>query len=371
MTQAPTSLAESMIVASGGVVLSRLYDLADSVDLDRVERDLRESASRPRFTRAKPKSVYYATPPVDVALGRRALELAGATRQVEARLRLYDFGAARLTYELPVERIEWRAYLALVNEMEDALERTEPWEADIARIRELTRHALTNPSASGLEVDYVFANVQSFDPPLLAEDVLTRLDLVPLLTGDVKALAMPATEDVLEHAYSYYADDLVVIGPYRALIVEPRGDPDVGDLLGMAQAQLLELLYYNDRLDDELPRMYDRIEEARQRFGGLARRRYAALARSLHALLAEVTELHERIENALVVTEDVYLAKVYEAALEQYRVRAWSSAVDRKLAIIRDSYTALYDEATSARAEYLEATIVLLIVLEIVLAFVL
>ena len=44
--------------------------------------------------------------------------------------------------------------------------------------------------------------------------------------------------------------------------------------------------------------------------------------------------------------------------------------MDRKLSIIRDTYTALYDEATSARAEYLEATIVLLIVLEIVLAFI-
>jgi hypothetical protein len=107
----------------------------------------------------------------------------------------------------------------------------------------------------------------------------------------------------------------------------------------------------------------------RQGFRGLARRRYAGLARSLHGLLAEVTEVSERVENALVVTEDVYLAKVYSAALEQHRVRDWSGAVDRKLAIIRDTYTALYDEATAARAEYLEMAIVLLIVLEIVLAF--
>ena len=43
------------------------------------------------------------------------------------------------------------------------------------------------------------------------------------------------------------------------------------------------------------------------------------------------------------MTEDVYLAKVYEAALEHFRVRDWEAAVDRKLAIIRDTYTALYD----------------------------
>ncbi len=163
----------------------------------------------------------------------------------------------------------------------------------------------------------------------------------------------------------------MVIGPTRALILEPGGETDVADILGVAHAQLLELRYYNQRLDQELPRMYDRVEQARRALGGLGRRRYASLAQSLHALHAEVTEVSERIENALVVTEDTYLAKVYDAALAQHRVPAWSVAVDRKLGIIKDTYTALYDEATSARAEYLEIAIVALIALEIVLLFLL
>jgi uncharacterized Rmd1/YagE family protein len=115
--------------------------------------------------------------------------------------------------------------------------------------------------------------------------------------------------------------------------------------------------------------MYDQVEATRKAIRGLARGRYARLAGQLHTLLAEVTEVSERIDNALVVTEDVYLAKVYRAALEQYRVDDWRVAVDRKLSIVRDTYTALYDEAMAARAEVLEITIVLLIALEIVLAF--
>src|SRR5688572_19510225 len=110
-----TSLAESATVTSGSVVVSRLYDLGDSVDLERVERDLQESASRPRFTRTKPKSVYYARPPVDIALGRTMLELAGVAREVEVRARIFDFGATRLTYELSVERLPWAPYVDLVN----------------------------------------------------------------------------------------------------------------------------------------------------------------------------------------------------------------------------------------------------------------
>ena len=40
----------------------------------------------------------------------------------------------------------------------------------------------------------------------------------------------------------------------------------------------------------------------------------------------------------------------------------------RSLELVRDAYTALNDEATSARAEYLEIAIVLLILFDIIIA---
>lgn len=363
------SAAELPRVAAGRIAVTRLYDLAYAVDLEQVERDVRESATRLSLSRAKPRAVYYARAPVDVALGQVEFSLASGRVTADVRARIYDFGAVRIAYDVAVEQVPWARYVALANEMETICERPAPWDADLARVRDLIARALEKPSEPGLQVDYLFATVRSFDPPLLAQDVLSRLDLVPLLTGDARPLSEGARQDAVSHALSYYQDDLVVIDSSRALIVEPGPEADVADVLAVAHAQLLELWYYNERLDAELPRMYDRIEKARETFAGLARRRNATLARSLHALLAEVTEVAERVENALVVTEDVYLAKVYEAALEHFRVRDWGAAVDRKLSIIRDTYTALYDEATSARAEYLEMAIVLLIVLEIVLAF--
>jgi len=89
-----------------------------------------------------------------------------------------------------------------------------------------------------------------------------------------------------------------------------------------------------------------------------------------YTLVAEVTELTEKVDNALQVTEDVYLARIYAAALELFRVRVVAAAVDRKLSIIRDTYTALYDEAQSSRSALMELSIILLIVIEIVLAVV-
>src|SRR5262249_51314340 len=116
------------------------------------------------------------------------------------------------------------------------------------------------------------------------------------------------------------------------------------------------------------PQMYKRIGEARRTGWFLSSRRFANLARKLYMLVAEVTELTEKADNALQGTEDVYLARVYATALDLFRVPKLRAAVDRKLAIIRDTYTALYEEASSHRAELLELAIILLIILEIVLA---
>ena len=140
------------------------------------------------------------------------------------------------------------------------------------------------------------------------------------------------------------------------------------DVLEVANAQLLEMRYYDELLDDELPRMYDLVASARRAASLLSSRRFAELARRLYTLVAEVTELTERVDNALQVTEDVYLARIYSAALDLFRVRSVSAAVDRKLAIIRDTYTALHDEGAARRAELLELLITLLIVIEVVLA---
>ena len=114
--------------------------------------------------------------------------------------------------------------------------------------------------------------------------------------------------------------------------------------------------------------MYDLVEEARRTRTLLASRRFARLARRLHTLVAEVTELTERVDNALQVTEDVYLARVYSSALELFRVNALNAAVERKLAIIRDTYSALYGESSAGRTELMEFLILILITAEIVIA---
>jgi hypothetical protein len=362
------------IVAAGHVLALKLFDIANAIDLKQAEAlwagHAAGRAARARLTGTLPKAVAFGEPPLGIVLGPATLEL-GAERVVAAATaRLYDFGAASLALRVPVTDRSWPDYVDLVNALDTAA-MTAPWERLLAQLTAVVGPALERPAPSGLQEDYLIGVVQSFaGAGMSANDLLAAVDLVPLLSGEQRALSEGARADLLRARFSYYADDLVVLTWDRAFIYEPRGDSDVADVLEVANAQLLEMRYYDELLDDELPRMYDLVETTRRGMNVLAARRYAGLARRLYTLVAEVTELTEKIDNALQVTEDVYLARVYAAALDLFRVPTVSAAVDRKLSIIRDTYTALYDEAHSSRSELMEAAILLLILVEIVLALI-
>jgi hypothetical protein len=369
--------APGLRVEAGAILAFRIYDVAYAIDLARVEalgsERAGESVGRLRLTRADEKAIALPQPPVEIGLGPVSLSVGGHGLAAEAMARVYDFGAISITIRHRVEGLAWNEFVERTVELARAAADGSNglWRELLDQVCEWSRPALERPTASGLQEEYLVSVVERFDRAVAPEQLLETDDVVRLLTGERSELSPAARRDLLKHTFSYYRDDLAVLTWDQAFLIEPRSDRDVADVLEVATAQLLELRYYDTLLDRELPRMYDRVQAAHGRLPALARGRYSRLAHELHVLVAEVTEITERIDNALKVTEDVYLARVYGAAVELFRVRSWASAVDRKLDIIRQTYTALHDEANSARAELLEIGILLLILLEIVLAWLL
>lgn len=366
----------SLAVASGAIIAYRLYDVAYEIDLTKAEenwaRTVRTGSSRGRLAMTPPKAVAFGVPPVGLGLGPIILDLPNGHVQALVTARLFDFGVIALTLRVPVVGESWDAYAGLLNAINKEVgagSTNAPWGGLLDRVRQGVGDALIRPGAATVEEDYIVGLVNSFSEPV-TEALLRDLDLVPLLSGEQRQMSESARRDLLRNRHSYYTDDLVVLTWDRAFICEPRGDSDVLDVLEVANAQLLEMRYYDELLDAELPRMYDLVEATRRRWALAGARRFADLARRLYTLVAEVTELTEKVDNALQVTEDVYLARIYASALDLFRVATVSAAVDRKLSIIRDTYAALYDEASSRRSEVLEIVITIMIAVEIVLAIV-
>ena len=367
--------ASDITIRSGELAALRLFDIAYAIDLARAEAawlaHVGGASSRTQLANTPPKALAFGVPPLRMPMAPISLVLDGVTVMAQVSVRLYDFGVAALAVRVAVVDAAWPVFVAQFNALDRAMGPTAPaafWTALLDQVCAAIAPALDRPAPdASLQEDYLLGTVYALNEPLDAVALSQRVDLAGLLSGETRALSEGARRDLLARSYSYYADDLVVLTWDRAFVYEPRGDSDVADVIEVSNAQLVELRYYDALLDDELPRMYDRVEDARGAVSLLAARRFAHLARRLYTLVAEATELTEKVDNALQVTEDVYLARVYSAALELFRVPSLSASVDRKLAIIRDTYAALYEEASSRRAELLEIAIVLLIVLEVVL----
>jgi hypothetical protein len=356
------------VVTGGHIVALRLYDVAYEIDLVKAELLWAAHAdgrtARGRLAGTPPKAMAFGEPPLVLALDPVTLPLPTGPVEAAVTARLYDFGAVSLALRVNVTDLPFSGFARLVNAI-DLASADAPWDRLRRQLRDVLGTALLRPTLTAIEEDFLTATVQSFDSPLASVELLARVDLVPLLSGETRPLSEAARNDLLRSRFSWYTDDLVVLTWDRAFILEPRGDTDVADALEVANAQLLEMRYYDELLDDELPQMYELVARARRGMNMFGVRRYASLARRLHTLVAEVTELTEKVDNALQVTEDVYLA-----ALELFRVAPMRHAVDRKLAIIRDTYAALYDEASSVRSEVMEIAIILLILVEVVNALV-
>jgi hypothetical protein len=359
--------APARVAAAAGrteATVYRLFDVGYAVDLDRAAALLRSSApERVEPTRTGAQAIRIPNPPLAVVLGGEPVTIAGREHRGEVSARIFDFGAISLRMRIDAACTGWpefRAFGARVH----AIDLSPCFAAHLERLLARIAPAIEGPSASPITEDYVVFRMGRCDPAAPGDD-----EIAGLLLNETRPLAPEARRELLPHRFSYYGDDLVVPAWSAALVVEPNlEDTDVEYVLEFANAQLLQLRIYDAQLAAELPRIKHRVERTRRPVA-VWLRSYAPVLGRLHTLVADANELMERVENSLRVTDDIYLARVYAAALDLFRWRPWRNDIDRKIAILRQTYELLNAEAQSRRAELLEIMIVLLIVIEIVLSF--
>lgn len=366
-----------IIVRQGAAHAYRLLDVGYSISLDTALNVLASSApERVRPVRSEAAALQIANPPVSVILGGERVAIGGRAYDAEVSARIFDFGVASLCVRIPAgDDLDWDTFAAFGNAVDADTAIPALLEHHAQLLFQRITPAIERPTIAPVREDYVVFRMREVrgddGAPLTSESLPTSVDLAPLLLNERRTLSARARDELLQHRYSYYTDDLAVLTWDNALVLDPvEGASDVEYILEFANAQLLELRYYDAVLDGEIPKLYGRIGAARGAWMRHFSRRFSNLLGDVQRLYAESTELVERAENALKVTDDVFLARVYSAALEIFRGREWRAGVDRKLTLVRETYEMLNAEAQATRAEALEWAIVLLIVGEIIMAMV-
>jgi hypothetical protein len=364
MTTVPATRTSSLV--SGSVLVLIQFDVCEELRLDQLQQSVNaRTQQQPSMKHAAPAYVRYQRPPV---IGPLEPILLPSGERLEGEVKYYDYGVASVIYQLPFSG-DWESLVNLASRWVwdiDFVSRVEP----IVRQKlENVRTAMIKPYQRWLSEDYFIFHVREAEgAPGAAE--LTRdhgLRIAQVVRGDRLLLSDGEMREVLQSQISYYASDMAVIGWNAAFLYDSTAGAETSiQLLEYANSQLLEFRHYDELLTGILDRVYDRLGQKR---GFLARWGLARSATSLHTVLLDVAELTERADNAIKFLSDMFAARFYKLAAAKVGVPDYKDLVAQKLKTAEDLYHDMVEQFNQSRAFFLEMTVVLILLIELLYLF--
>jgi hypothetical protein len=359
-----SSNGELPTIAAGAFRAFFVYDVADAVDLRGVRTVRGEGFSRAPLQLRREASTEFIQYPVAPLIGRLPdLEEYGAT----IRIKIFDYGVVSIRLSVPFAG-SWDAYAALARRLRRDGRLAAAARAALDDVLAEIGPTLDDPHDPLIE-DYFVLDVDRFAEPTDGATLTTTLapHLAKLLLFEERALVASEEAEALRVAFSYYADDLVVVQWDAAFIYDrPEGAEAMMDILEFANSQLVEFRTYDARLDDELDAIYA-LEPGRSTRGFARGRESSERADRVRYLLVDVLELTDRTSNALKIIGDAYYARFYRAVAGRLGLADWQHQIDAKLRSVSEMYHVFQDQAQYARSEFLEIIVIVLIAVEAVL----
>jgi hypothetical protein len=340
----------------------RNYDTGREFDVDQLERQLAQSyfTARASFLRVNPKSIIMEVPPLMLRMHPVTVDREGTSYHFEVIARVYDIGAISIcfAYEDPDAPSSTLVDTALSFGGQDTL--SDLFQSYLNTIGEILR-----PFRSDLSIEPEFYEDYTI---YVTDQIDETIDPAVLLSGERTRFSSQIRDDIVKNSLSYTTEDIAVLSWDSALLCNPEKPTDLIDLIEFASVQVLELRYYDRVLARQMDKMYDDIESADKLFKLLRMHRYQTIMAHLMETYAEISEITEKINNLIKITEDVYYARVYETVLKVMRSGQWSESVGRKIDVIHDNYSMLSEEVRIQHSNFLEWVIIILISMELILA---
>ncbi len=356
-------------ICAGRIVLFYLFDVSETIDLQAVPALVGGPAVAAKLAPKSPTPAYvqYDKPPLSFDGDVIGI---GEVEGFRPRFRAYDYGVISIALARSF-RGDWSDLVSsgqtLIENAEFELRAEQLCRVVVERLRP----ALKGNREAYLTEDYLVYAISELDRPQSADELLAGhgTDIAQMLRGERQPLSQQERDKVLSHHISYLADDLVVPTWNAAFIYDtPAGAQAALEIIEFANSQLLQFRYYDQRLDNELTAIYARIQRPRP-YDQWIGSRYTRAARQVHALFIDVNELTDRTENALKFIGDIYSARLFTLVAERLGLATWKADVEAKLETLDDIYRFAVEQSSMSRGQFLELTIVLILILELLLIF--
>ncbi len=180
---------------------------------------------------------------------------------------------------------------------------------------------------------------------------------------DDSRLSSQEAEESTGRFVSYYSSDLAVVDWDAALVVgQSEGLDDILHIAELANVQLSELQSYDRQLDVTLDQSYRDLS-------GWKVHANRAVLKNLREIHVDMARFTDELENITKFFGDWHLARIYANLSERFHLAEWHRIIDNKLKTLGDLYQLLQHERNNFWMVVLEATIVLLFVLDLLLLF--
>lgn len=358
------------VVKDGVAYVLFAYDVGLSIALDAAEKRVTSMTERTpiKHQRRAPKYFDFQPIPLRVTQISAPHRIGGFATAPAVETVLYDFGAVCVTYQIPLSG----PFSGLLK-LSEALYDNEVLLTDSRRlVEELlagVSTAVNRPQISTFYEDYVIFQVREFDAPDAHRRLVHENELLvaQVLRADADLRSDQEVQDALLCEITYGADDLTLVDWVSALVFAKAAE-DTRAVLEFGQVQLLELRHLDHQLDAALDRCYEALTRSTQK-----RVAFPAAGdddmRAIGQLQVESAVLFEGINNALKLLGDQYLARLYEQVTKRYHLDAWDESILRKLRTLESIYAKIEDAQSSARLEFLEWIVIVLIALELIVPF--
>jgi len=340
------------------VHLYRIYETGQEIDIDCLGQVLPQEhmPTRARFFRVKPRSIQMESPPLMIKLGVFPVQEGLDSPLFTVQAKIYDIGTISicLSYEAEPESAQDLEKAGLKTADQVIYDRI--YARSVQYLQQFMK-----PLLDPCEIDLDFYEDYNIYCISKAEELP---DPVPLLMGERVEFSEQMRAQVLDNRLSYTKDDFAIVTWDAALICDPEDSSDLRDLIEFANVQLLELRYYDTLLNRQMTKMYSDIEAAAAEPSYRKSRYYREIIGSRMQLIADITEVREKIENLIKITEDIYYARVYQTTLRVLRCDQWTDSLNRKLQVIQQNYSLLSNQVNIQHSNFLEWIIIILIALE-------
>jgi hypothetical protein len=369
----PSTFAEGSLKVEGVCHALYAYDVGLSIDLAECERlidTLKQREPVKHKHRAPEAYLDPASRPLRVPREASPIVVGRHQTQPLFDMVVHDFGAVTVNFGIdivgPFGALQELGQLLYEN---DALRAASLKE--IERLIEKIAPAVQKPNIAATVEDYVIYEVRATSPPVRVDDLVTqkRLPLAQLLRAEAAALSDEEVDDALSCRLSFGRDDLAIVDWNAAFLLDRDAD-DVRSVLELVNAELLEMRYLDRQLDERLERAYEAMVVREEREGWRFPSRPGSDLRRIARLQVDSAILFERINNALKLIGDQYLARVYRRASQRFHLQDWDATVQRKLQTLESIYQKLTDRISTRRLELLEWIIILLIAASILLSLI-